>query len=156
MARLPDNSDPLAWHRHFAMEGNNRAWQLSVEPRDPPKDRDMLSAAHASAWHWEVVGTDLNRMRAKMLLAEVHALLGHGATALAYAQEMREYFLSKGDTPDWEVAFTHTVYAHAAHAAGELALYRAAYQEAATAIAAISDAEDRAIVLKTFGQVKTP
>ena len=153
---MPDNSDPLAWHRHFAMEGNNRAWQLSVEPRDPVKEREMLNAAYGSAWHWEVVGTDLNRMRAKMLLAEVHALLGHGTSALAYAREMREYFLSKSDTPDWEVAFTHTVYAHAAHAAGELAPYRAAYQEAVAAIAAISDAEDRAIVLKTFDQVKTP
>ena len=91
-----------------------------------------------------------------MLLAEVHALLGDGSTALAYAHEMREYFLSKNDTPDWEVAFTHTVYAHAAHAAGELALYRAAYQEAAAAIAAISGAKDRAIVFKTFSQVKTP
>lgn len=156
MARLPDNSDPLAWHRHFAMEGNNRAWQLSVGPRDPLKDREMLNAAHGSAWHWEIAGSDLNRMRAKMLLAEVHALLGQGPTALAYAREMREYFLNRNETPDWEVAFTHTVYAHAAHAAGELAPYRAAYQEAAAAIAAISDAEDRAIVLKTFGQVKAP
>jgi hypothetical protein len=156
MAQLPDNPDPLAWRRYFAMECNNRAWQLSVEPRDILKDREMLNAAHGAAWHWEVVGTDLNRMRATTLLAEVHALLGHGATALAYAREMRDYFLTKGNAPDWEVALTHAVYAHAAYAAGELAAYRAAYQSAATAIAAISDEEDRAIVLKTFKQVTVP
>jgi hypothetical protein len=156
MARPPDNSDPAAWHRHFAMEANNRAWQLSVEPRDLAKDREMLSAAHASAWHWALVGTELNHMRAKMLLAEIHALLGHGATALAYAREMREYFLSKADTPDWELAFTHAVYAHAAHAAGDLVQHRAAYQEAAAAVAAISGEEDRAIVLKTLRQVAAP
>jgi hypothetical protein len=69
---------------------------------------------------------------------------------------MRDYFLAKGDTPDWELALTHAVYAHAAHAAGELAPYQAAYQKAATAIAAISDEEDRAIVLKTFKQVPVP
>ena len=153
MPRIPDKSDPLAWHRYFAMECNNRAWQLSVEHRDTLKDREMLDAADGSAWHWEIVGTDLNRMRAKMLLAEVHALLGHGATALAYAREMRDYFLAKGETPDWEVAFAHAVHAHAAHTAGDLAAYRAAYQHAATAIAAIAAEEDRAIVLKTFKQV---
>jgi hypothetical protein len=156
MARLPDGSDPQSWHRHFAMEGNNRAWQLSVEPRDPARDRKMLDAAHASAWHWAVAGTELNHMRARMLLAEVHALLGHGATALAYAREMREYFIRKTDTPDWEIAFAHVVYAHAAHAAGELAPYRAAYRDATAAIAAISDEEGRAIVLKTFRQVEAP
>lgn len=156
MPRIPDSSDPLAWHRYFAMECNNRAWQLSVEHRDTVKNREMLNTAHGSAWHWEVVGTDLNRMRAKMLLAEVHALLGHGATALAYAREMRDYFLAEGDAPDWEVALTHAVYAHAAHAAGEMTPYRAAYQEAATAVSAISDEEDRAIVLKTFNQVPAP
>ena len=156
MVQTPDNPDPLAWHRYFAMECNNRAWQLSVEPRDTLKDREMLNAAHGSAWHWELVGTDLNRMRATTLLAEVHALLGHGATALGYAREMRDYFLTKADVPDWEVALTHAVYAHAAHAAGELAPHREAYQNATTAIAAISDEEDRAIVLKTFKQVTVP
>jgi hypothetical protein len=156
MSKLPDNPDPLAWDRYFAMECNNRAWQLSVEPRDTLKDREMLNAAHGAAWHWQVVGADLNGMRATTLLAEVRALLGDGATAMAYAREMRDYFLTNPDTPDWEVALTHAVYAHAAHAAGELAPYRAAYQNAATAITAISDEEDRVIVLKTFKQVAAP
>jgi hypothetical protein len=31
----------------------------------------MLDAAHASAWHWAKVGSELNRMRATLLLAEV-------------------------------------------------------------------------------------
>jgi hypothetical protein len=39
-----------------------------------------------------------------MLLAEVHALLGFGKSALGYAEEMREYFLRVG-APDWETAF---------------------------------------------------
>ncbi len=116
----------------------------------------MLNLAHASAWHWALVGTELNRMRATMLLAEVHALLGHGATSLAYSREMREYFLRNADTPDWEVAFTHAVHAHAAHAAGDPAQHQAAYQQAVVAMAAIAEEEDRAIVLKTFSQVAAP
>ena len=95
-------------------------------------------------------------MRAKMLLAEVHALLGYGATAIVYAREMRDYFLNKADTPHWEVAFTHAVYAHAAHAAGDAALHRNAYEEAIAAVAAIADEVDRAIVQKTLRNIPTP
>ena len=156
MKSTPSNADPSSWHRHFAMDSNNRAWELSVEPLTPASSSELLNAAHASAWHWDRVGTELNRMRSKMLLAEVHALLGHGDMALAYAEEMRGYFLNKEDTPDWEVAFTHAVFAHAAHAAGALASYQVAYREAAAAIAAIADAKDRAIVLKTFDRIAPP
>jgi len=155
MPQPPMDADPIKWHRHFAMAGNNRAWELSVEARDAAQEAEMLDAAHASAWHWEVAGNELNHMRARMLLAEVHALAGHGATALAYAEDMRDYFLSR-DTPDWELALTHAIYAHAAHAAGSMDDFRSAYQDAVAAVAAIAGEEDRAIVLKTFQQVPAP
>lgn len=116
----------------------------------------MLDAAHTSAWHWAQVGTELNRMRATMLLAEVHALLGHGSTALALADEMRGYFLSRADTPDWELAFTHAIYAHCAHCAGALEAYRIAYREAVAARNAVADEEDRKIVDQTLRQVPAP
>jgi hypothetical protein len=147
-----EDSGSQSWHERFAMSCNNRAWELSAQPRTALQDREMLDAAHASAWHWAQIGTELNRMRATMLLAEVHALLGHGAMAFSFAEEMRAYFLSR-DTPDWELAFTHAIYAHAAHAAGRLAEHRAAYREATLAVRAIADDEDRAIVLDTFNQV---
>ena len=116
----------------------------------------MLDAAHASAFHWGEIGTDLHRMRATMLLAEVHALLGNGALALKLAEEMRAYFLGRADTPDWELAFTHAIHAHAAHAAGDLAGHRASHGAAQSALAAIADAEDRRIVDETFAQVPVP
>ena len=115
----------------------------------------MLNAAHASAFHWGQVGNELNHMRAKMLLAEVHAQLGYGQSAMAYAEEIRGYFLNR-DTPDWELAFTHAIYAHAAFAAGNSEAHRAAYQEAVKAMNAIADEEDRKIVRKTFDQVPPP
>ncbi len=90
--------------RRSAAAANNRAWELSVQTRSVAEDQEMLDAAHASAWHWAKVGTELNRMRATMLLAEVHALLGLGPSALAYAHEMRRYFLGI-QASDWELAF---------------------------------------------------
>ena len=144
-----------AWHRRFAAAANNRAWELSVRTRDAAEDQEMLNAAHASAWHWTKVGTELNRMRATMLLAEVHALLGLGQSALAHAEEMRTYFLGV-QSPDWEIAFVHVVHAHAASAAGETEKHRASYELAVAAFGALSNAKEQAIVASTFGHVPKP
>ena len=155
MTQPPEPADSQSWHKRFAVSCNNRAWALSTQLRTPQQDREMLDAAHASAWHWAQIGTELNRMRATMLLAEVHALLGNGPSSFSFAQEMRSYFLGR-DSPDWEVAFVHAIYAHAAYATGRFEAHRAAYDQAAAALEAVVDEEDRKIVSKTFAQVPAP
>lgn len=155
MGDAPASEEVAAWHRRFAAAANNRAWELSVRTRSAAEDQEMLNAAHASAWHWAKVGTELNRMRATMLLAEVHSLLGLGQSALAYADEMRRYFLGV-QSPDWEMAFVHAVHAHAASAAGETEKHRASYGLAVAAIEVISSKEERAIVVSTFVHVPKP
>jgi hypothetical protein len=155
MPLSPSDSDLQDWHKRFAITANNRAWELSVLERTTEQDQEMFDSAHASAWHWSAVGTELNRMRSTMLLAEVHALLGFGSSALRYAEEMRAYFTTR-ETADWELAFTHVIHAHAASAAGAAETHRIAYENASLAIMAIADEEDRAIVNKTFHQVPLP
>ncbi|QDU62334.1 hypothetical protein Pan216_32010 [Planctomycetes bacterium Pan216] len=152
MTNAGDQPEVDKYHRTFAATCNNLAWTLSSKKRTRAEDAEMLNAAHASAYHWHLIGDDINRMRATMLLAEVHAALGMGPTALAYANEMRDYFLGH-ETPDWELAFTHAVHAHAAHAAGEKQAYAESYQKAKKAIDAISDPNDREIVEETFRQI---
>ena len=106
----------------------------------------------ASLGHY---GAELNDMRAKTLLAEVHALLGYGASALQYANEVKPYFLAR-KTEDWELAYIHVIHAHAAAIAGDSQLHRQSYDAAVPAIDAIADDEDRKIVLQTFEQVPRP
>ena len=154
MPKMPTDLEPATWHRYFAAEANNRAWELAELPqRDAAQEREMLDVAHASAWHWAAVGTELHRMRYTALLAEVHALVGDGERALAYATQMRDFFLAQADTPDWELALTHTIYAHAAHAAGRKQAHADSYRLAQQAMDAIAEDEDREIVMKTFLQV---
>ncbi len=155
MPHEPEDTDPKTWHRYFAMECNNRGWQLAAQSRTPEEDLEMLNAAHAAALHWATMGAELNDMRAKTLLAEVHALLGYGASALKYANEVKSYFLAR-ETEDWELAYTHVIHSHAAAAAGESQLHRESYAAAVTAVDAIGDDEDRKIVLQTFQQVPPP
>jgi hypothetical protein len=156
MPDQPDTADIDAWHRYFAIENNNRAWDLAAaSSRTPDESREMLNAAHSAAGHWQAVGTDLNNMRARMLLAEVHALLGFGPSALELAAQVRDYFLNR-TTDDWELAFVHTIHAHAAAAAADAQTHADSYLAAESAIAAIAADEDRAIVLQTFNQVPKP
>ena len=154
--KSPDDATPERWHRFFGSTANNRAWELAELPAQDIDPRELLDAAHAAAWHWAQVGTELNRMRALMLVALTHAKVGRGATALAYADEMRSYFLGQSAAPDWEVAFTHVVHAHAASAAGAGDQHARSYDQAVQAIAAIVDEEDRAIVLRVFRHVPPP
>ena len=155
MPNTPEGNDPALWHKYFAIECNNRAWDLSIQERTPEQDAEMLDVAHTSAYHWNLVGVELNNIRAKMLLAEVHALLGLGDTALGYATEVKDYF-SGMETDDWEIAFVHTIFAHAAHSAGKFTVHKEAYKVAKQALNAIADEEDRDIVQKTFDQVVQP
>jgi hypothetical protein len=156
MAHPPDNTDPMSWHHYFAIENNNRAWNLAAKAgRSADEAMEMLNAAHASALHWSVVGNELNRMRARMLLAEVHALVGFGTSALALADQVRHYFLNR-ETDDWEIAFVHTIHAHGAAASGASDLHMDSYEAAQSAIDAIADEEDRRIVMQTFEQVPAP
>jgi len=155
MADVTASEERTAWHRRFAAAANNRAWELSVQNRSAAEDQEMLNAAHASAWHWAKVGTELNRMRATMLLAEVHALLGLGRSALAHAEAMRAYFLER-QSPDWEVAFVHVVHSHAASAAGEAEKHRSSYVLAVAALEGISNDEERRNVASSFLHVPKP
>jgi hypothetical protein len=155
MPHQPDASDVQSWHKRFASMTNNRAWELTLLHRTAAQDSEMLDAAHASAWHWAAVGTELNAMRSAMLLAEVYAGLGNGPVAVAYAERMHSFFISR-ETEDWEVAFAHAIKAHAASVAGSSEVHRAAYQEAVITLSRIKDDEDRAIVMKTFALVPKP
>ena len=144
------------WTRWFAIECNNRAWKLADSlSRTPAEDEEMLHAAHAAALHWNEVGTQLNHMRATMLLGHVHALLGDGARAMGYAQEAFDYVMAH-DSPPWEVAFAHAVLANAARAARLGALHAKHYAIALAEGNALPDAEERAIFETMFRTVPVP
>src|SRR5262245_16208037 len=156
MPGSPEDLKPTSWHRFFAATANNRAWELAELQVTEVDVRELLNAAHAAAWHWQAVGNELNRMRALMLLAQAHAMAGLGTSALAYANEMRSYFLAIPSTPDWELAFVHTVHAHAASVAGAAKQHAESHVLATRALEGIADERDRSIVERVYRHVPTP
>lgn len=156
MATEMTGDDLKRSHQWHAIECNNRAWDLGGQSsRTKEENEEMLNAAHAAAFHWQKVGTELHNMRAKMLLAHVHAALGMGPTALALANETFNYFTTH-ESPDWEIAFTHAILAQAAMAAGEDGLYREQYAKASQLGDALADPEDKNIFLQTFNTIPAP
>ena len=151
------NDDEIRkWHRWFAAECNNRGWRLSEAPtRSAADDDEMLNAAHAAAFHWNEVGTAIHRARADMLLAHVHALLGHGAIAIQYARKSFDAVTSR-QSPDWELAFAHAVLAHAGYAANDMDLHARHYALARDVGLALPNAEEREIFDATFTRIPMP
>lgn len=154
--KASEDANSASGHRFFGSSANNVAWALAELPRSEVSSLELLNAAHAAAWHWQAIGTELHRMRALMLLAQAHAQAGLGRTALAYAREMSSYFLAASTTPDWEIAFSHVVHAHAAYAAGEHGEHARAYLLAVEATAAIAEERERVIVERVFRHVPAP
>ncbi len=142
-------------HRWFAVECNNAAWALATRDRTPEEDRELLDLAHAAEYHWRAVGTELHAMRALMLVAHAHASCGLGTTALKYAEQCTAFFTAR-DTEPWELAFVHMIHAQAAHAAGADALHAHRYAAAQAVIDAMSEGEDRSIVMASWVRIPEP
>jgi hypothetical protein len=152
----PTTDDEIQWRRRFAAVANNLAWSLvELEARTPEQTDTMIDSAHASAFLWSAIGTDLHGARSRMLLAIAHGLAGHGALALPHATACLDYF-SQHECPDWEIAFAHAAMACAAAAADDASAHARNYEEARRLGDAIADAEDRAVFMKTFERIPAP
>src|SRR5829696_569161 len=80
--------DEQVAQRWFAVECNNRAWDLLERSDRTAEEADeMVHLAHASCWHWQHAGTEINRLRAMCLLANVYSQVGRAQEALRYAVE---------------------------------------------------------------------
>ena len=141
------------WHRRFAVECNNRTWDLIDKPnRTPAEDQEMLYTAYAAAFHWSKVGKPINNARADVTLAHVHALLGHGQQALDYAQRCLTFFESN-EGEDWDVAFAHAEMAFATAVLGDADLHAKHYAEAKRHGEAIQEEEDRKVFMDEFARI---
>lgn len=108
--------------RWFAVEFNNRAWDLveSPQPLTPAQTDEMIHAAHAACVHWLAVGNALNHLRAECLLATVYAKAGLPESAVRHAEIILALSREAGET---QTAFDRA----SVHGAAALA-YRLAHR----------------------------
>ena len=150
---LPEQTEIEKWHRRFAVDCNNLAFDLASKAmRSEAESREMLLAAHAAAFHWSKVGAPINQVRADFLLGYVHALLGDGAHAMHFAQRCINNCEAQPHE-DWDIAFAHACVAFAAAISGDAALHAAHYALAEKLGHAIKDDEDRKVFFEEFARV---
>jgi hypothetical protein len=113
-----DDDPSLEWHRRFAAQGFNRAWELIEKPdRSGDEDGEMLAAAFASRFHWERVGEDEQRIVGDWQISHVASLVGFADLALAYARAALDRAMSNGFT-GWRLASGYEGMARAHATAG--------------------------------------
>ncbi len=142
-----------ASHRQLAADLFNHVWTLLEMPeRTPMQDDEMLHAAHASRYHWGVVGTPENLGRGEWQCSRVYAVLGRAEPALWHARRYLSLCEEHG-IADWDLAFAHEAIARALAVAGDRAGAQAAVARARELAATIAEDEDRELLLSDLATI---
>lgn len=149
-------NDPTAdrtGHRRFAVDTFNHVWSLMEKPkRTPAEDDEMLHAAHASRYHWGVVGAPENLARGEWQVSRVYCVLGRAEPALYHARRCLEICQEHG-IGDWDLAFAYEALARASSVAGLAAERRRYLDLARQAGEQIAAPEDRQQLEKDLATV---
>jgi hypothetical protein len=79
------------FHRKVAAECFNRTWDyLEQKNRRPDDDQMMLNLAHASRYHWGLIGKPWNFTTGDWQISRVYAALNQPALALCFAKKALE------------------------------------------------------------------
>jgi hypothetical protein len=121
----------------------NRVWELMEKPeRTRDEEDEMIHGAHASRYHWGVVGEAANRARAEWQISRVYTVLGRGEPAIAHAQRCLEICEQNG-IADWDLAYAYEALARGHKTAGNATELRKFTKLARDAGDRIAEAEDR-------------
>jgi hypothetical protein len=150
---MPEASfDVTKAHRWFAVELNNRAWDLVEQSNRSSQEMDeMIDAAHAASAHWRAVGTPLNHMRAECLLATAYAVAGFGEAAVRHAEKclLLSGRVGEEQTP-LDRATAHGCAANAYRIAGDACNADAHQRTTADLAASLADADDRQLIARLY------
>lgn len=131
--------------RWFAVELNNNTWDwLEAGDYSQPNAERMVYVAHASCHHWLQVGEPANHARAECLVANAHAAVGEGDSALRHARRCLELTNDhRNALADFDVAFAYDALARAHAAAGDSEAGSAARSQAQEAVEKVADSGDQ-------------
>lgn len=131
------------WHRKQAVDLFNGVWDMMEMPHRTAEESDrMIHAAHASRYHWELVGTPLNLARGEWQVSRAYAVAGRVEPCMYHAQRCLDICQAHG-FGDFDLAYAYEALARAAKIAGDDALHQANYRLAAEAGKLIAEKGDR-------------
>jgi DNA-binding transcriptional MerR regulator len=153
---IDEKESPMTDHRTLGVDLFNKTWTLiEQDARTPEQDDEMIHMAHASAYHWQKVGTRANRARSEWQCARVHTILGQTDQALYHARRCLEIAEANedGTAEDWDVPGACEALARAHLAAGNLDEARDWAARGRAATAAIADEDERKVIESEFATI---
>jgi hypothetical protein len=131
----------------------NEVWRLMDLPeRTEAEDAAMLHGAHASCYHWMVVGEPVNRARGEWQVSRVYSVLGRPEAAYLHAQKVLD-ICQRERIGDFDLAFAYEALARASALGGDAEAARSWAAQAREASQAITDQEDRDLVLADLATI---
>jgi hypothetical protein len=138
--------------RWFAVEANNRAWDLiERHERSDAQRRELVNVAHASMYHWSRVGQPVHRLRACVMLAAAYHVLGRDEDASHFAEEAVDLIETAGEEASaFDRASAHRGLAVTAAKAGHQGQADVANEHYEAELARIDDENDRRVLQGLF------
>ncbi|MCA9300538.1 MAG: hypothetical protein KDA28_15815 [Phycisphaerales bacterium] len=150
------SDDDRAAHRRLAVDCFNHTWTfLDMERRTVEQDDTMLHMAHASRFHWGLVGDERHRERGEWLCSRVYAALGRAEAALHHARRVLEICEAHG-IGDWDLAFAHEALARAHGVGGDREACLHHLNRATELGGAISDPDDAQHLRTQLASIEVP
>jgi hypothetical protein len=140
-------------HRTVAAETFNRCWELLENvDRTDDDNRELLTLAFVSRYHWSSVGADEQTIVGDWMVSRAAAAIGEPRLAVRFAQ--RAYDGAQAiDVPDWLGASVCEGLARAHAANGDLALRNQWYETAEDLIEQIEDHESKSLIADQLDSV---
>jgi len=114
---VPDLID-RALQRRVAASLFNETWSLLEKAdRTAGEDERMVNAAHASRYHWGLIGEPVNFAVGEWQISRVYAVLGRAEPALHHARRALAYAEQVGDP--FQIGEAHEALARALAVAGD-------------------------------------
>jgi hypothetical protein len=137
-------------HKRFAIQLNNLVWGLLQKENRTVEDNDnMIHAAHASHYHWTIVGEPVNFQRGEWLISHVYAILNRSEPALYHAKKCMK-LTEEHKFVDFDLAFAYEAMARAYATAGNESEAKKYIQLAQEAGEKIKQEEDKKIFMSDF------
>ncbi len=143
--RMTDSERKL--HRKTAAQCFNKTWDyLEKKKRNSADNEMMLNLAHASRYHWSLIGTPMNQAVGDWQVSRVYAALNQPSLSLQFAKSSLESCTKNKLTRILPTAYEAMARAHATaknHKTARIFLNKAFKQLDASSL----DYEDRKIYL---------
>jgi hypothetical protein len=141
-------------HRAFAVNCFNRTWTLLLKKRrTKAQDLEMVHTAHASRYHWGIVGKPINLAIGEWQVSRVYATLRRAEAALYHAGRSLEVCRAHR-IRDFPLAFAYEALARAHAVAGHPHDTERFVRLAREAAGTIKDADDRKILFDDLATIR--